>query len=650
MSTNDTYTGVVTYAVNTPAVNGLAALAGDGTFTYTPNADFNGSDTFTYDATDVNGDVETQTVTITVGGVLDGLDDAFSTAEDTALNEDVSTNDTYTGVVTYAVNSTSGNGVLALAGDGTFTYTPNADFNGTDTFTYDATDVNGDVETQTVTITVGSVGDAQDDNFAATEDTVLSEDVSTNDSFAGAVTYSVNTAAGFGVVAMAGDGTFTYTPNADFNGGDSFTYDATDVNSVVETRTVNITVGAVDDAVDDTFAATEDTVLSADVSANDNFAGAVTYTVNTAASNGLVTLATNGTFTYTPNADFNGGDSFSYDATDVNAVAETRTVTITVGAVDDAVDDAFATPEDTVLNEDVSTNDGFAGLVTYALNTASTNGLTVVAGDGTFTYTPNADFNGTDTFAYDVTDVNGAVETQTVTITVGTADDAQDDAFATPEDTALNEDVSTNDGFAGAVTYAVNGDVSNGTLTLATDGTFTYTPNADFNGTDTFTYDATDVNGAVETQTVTITVDPVDDAQDDAFATPEDTVLNEDVSTNDTFTGAVTYTVNGNVGNGTLVLATDGTFTYTPALNFNGADGFTYDATDVNGAVETRTVTLSVGAANDNPVAVDDPYITAEDTPLTIVAPGVLGNDSDVDGDALTVTANTAPARRHRDG
>ena len=91
--------------------------------------------------------------------------------------------------------------------------------------------MNGDKEFHTVTINVGAADDAQDDAFSTTEDAVLNEDVSTNDTYTGAVTYAIASPATSGLAAMAGNGTFSYTPNADFNGADSFTYDATDVNS-----------------------------------------------------------------------------------------------------------------------------------------------------------------------------------------------------------------------------------------------------------------------------------------------------------------------------------------------------------------------------------------------------------------------------------
>ena len=85
----------------------------------------------------------------------------------------------------------------------------------------------------------------------------------------------------------------------------------------------------------------------------------------------------------------------------------------------------------------------------------------------------------------------------------------------------------------------------------------------------------------------------------------------------------------------------DGSFTYTPNADYNGPDSFTYTVDDGNGGPATGTVNLTVNSVNDDPVAVDDDYAVDEDGALNIPAPGVLSNDSDVEGDTLTVSVDT---------
>jgi Flp pilus assembly protein TadG len=98
-----------------------------------------------------------------------------------------------------------------------------------------------------------------------------------------------------------------------------------------------------------------------------------------------------------------------------------------------------------------------------------------------------------------------------------------------------------------------------------------------------------------------------------------------------------TATVERYPSNGQVVSNGDGTFTYTPDENFNGADSFVYQVYDEDGLCDTATVTVNVTPVNDPPVAVDDAYITMQDTTLTVDAPDVLVNDSDVDGDTIVV-------------
>ena len=119
---------------------------------------------------------------------------------------------------------------------------------------------------------------------------------------------------------------------------------------------------------------------------------------------------------------------------------------------------------------------------------------------------------------------------------------------------------------------------ANGTVVNNGDGTVTYTPDADFNGTDSYTYTVTS-GGVTETATVNVTVNAVADVADDTLVTNEDTAGVINVLTNDTFGAGATVTGVTQGANGSVTFLADGTVTYTPALNFNGADSFTYTVT-----------------------------------------------------------------------
>ena len=185
------------------------------------------------------------------------------------------------------------------------------------------------------------------------------------------------------------------------------------------------------------------------------------------------------------------------------------TVTINVGSVNDAPvagDDTYSTNEDTILNiaaPGVLTNDTDADMdsLTVSLIAPPANGNVSLLLDGSFSYTPNANFNGADTFVYEISDGNLGTDTATVTINVGAVNDVPelfDDSYTTAEDTPLSVDAMSGvlandiDVDGDGLTASIVIDPANGSVVLSSDGSFDYTPDANFNGTDTFTYRASD--------------------------------------------------------------------------------------------------------------------------------------------------------------
>ncbi|MFC1479096.1 Ig-like domain-containing protein [Planctomycetota bacterium] len=224
---------------------------------------------------------------------------------------------------------------------------------------------------------------------------------------------------------------------------------------------------------------------------------------------------------------------------------------------------------------------------------------------------------------------------------------AVDDTAETDEDTPVTVDVLANDtdGDGDPLTIIRAGMASNGTVVINGDDV-TYTPNQDFNGTDEFFYTISDGKGGTDTAAVTVTVNPINDAPvavDDSAETDEDTPVDIDVLANDNDVDGDSLDVTGVSvpANGTAVINGDNTVTYTPDPDFNGEDSFTYTISDGNGGTDSATVTITVNPVNDPPVAVDDSVETDEDTPVDI---NVLANDSDPDGDPLTVESCTTPS------
>jgi hypothetical protein len=400
-------------------------------------------------------------------------------------------------------------------------------------------------------------------------------------------------------------------------------------------------------------------------------------------ANGNVVFSPDGSYTYTPDAGWSGTDSFTYKICDVDGDCDPATVTITVTPVDKmpvAEDDSVTTLEDTPVSDSVTGNDVLSGDGgnTWSKLTDPTNGDVVFNPDGSYTYTPDAGWSGTDSFTYEICDVDGDCDPATVTIRVTPVNDcpvAVNDEYEATEDTPLNVPfdigVLDNDEDEDSATLTIASfdatSVNGGIVVLSTDGSFVYTPAADFCGEDTFTYKVTDGICAPESQdvgTVTINVECIEDnvcpvAMDDEYETTEDTLLNvpvdtgvldndEDVNVGDTLTVASfdATSVNG----GTVALSTDGFFVYTPAAGFCGEDTFTYKVTDGICAPESQdvgTVTINVECIEDNvcPEASDDEYGTPMSTLLVIGAgKSILLNDEDVDGDSLTAVLLTGPS------
>jgi VCBS repeat-containing protein len=550
----------LTASVVTQPAHGTLTLNNDGSFTYTPTTAFTGTDTFTYKASDGTKQSAATTVTITVGsGSPTAVADTFAATEDTALaitaangvlHNDV---DPTNHALTATIVTQPTKGTITLAADGSFTYTPNANANGTDTFTYKANNGTSDSNIATATINIAAVNDtpvAVNDNFTATKDTVLNvtgtPNLVSNDTDVDGNTLTISTtpvqAPANGTLVLSANGNFTYTPNAGFTGTDTFRYQVTD-GTATATGTATITVSNPNNhapiGTADSYTFDEDvggTISAASgVLANDTDSDANTTltAVNAStAAHGTVVMNANGSFTYTPVANFAGTDTFTYQASDGAAMSAVTTVTITVHAVNDppvGTPDTYRVTPNTPLTVDAANGvlkndtdiDSQSQNLTAAVVSSTTHGTLSFNANGSFTYAPNSGFTGTDTFTYRVSDDSsppGQSGTVTVSLIVNTAPVAQNDSYSTKEDTALTvtaNGVLANDSDINSdpLTAGVVQQPAHGTLSFNTNGTFTYTPEADFVGTDTFRYQASDgISASNPPSTVTITITAVNDA------------------------------------------------------------------------------------------------------------------------------------------
>ncbi|MCA9248042.1 MAG: tandem-95 repeat protein, partial [Planctomycetales bacterium] len=674
-------------SVGTPSNGGLASIQG-GMISYDPNGAFeslpagiSATDTFTYTISDGNGGTDTATVTVTITGQNDdpsAVDDQALTPLNTAVEIPVLDNDsdiddgdafTITGV-TQGANGSVVNNTTSV------TYTPNGDFEGTDTFTYTITDGSGGSDTATVTLTVGGQNlnpTATDNRYNTDEATDVSGNVVTDDTGDGQdsdpnpadvlVVSEVNGDAGDvgtlitlpsgASLQVDANGGFTYNPStsSQFNAlaqdelaTDTFTYSISDGNGGSDTATVTLFLSGLNDAP----------------TATDNL-----YSGNVAASivGNIITDDAGSGADSDPDVDGNAPD-------DVLSVSEVNGDTGNVGTV-------------ITLASGATVAVGSDGAMAVDTSTANVNpGSTV-----------------TDTFTYTVDDGNGGSDSATVTIRIS-GGAANQPPVAVDNDFSINEDspllvfpggVLGNDSDPDGDTFsvsAVNGDSgavgtsislpSGALLTLNADGTFTYNPNGQFeslpvdgSATDSFTYSIEDEHGlgSIAPATVTITVNGRNDspvATDNEYSGSVDAAIIGNIISDDTGAGADSdidagdvlsvLDINGDIANvgttvtlasgATLVVGADGgmsidTTTATIGVGELQTDTFTYTISDGNGGTDTATVSISIaGPGNTDPIAEDDGFRTNEDTALNgdVLVDNGNGADSDADGDTLSVS------------
>ncbi|EJG1581235.1 tandem-95 repeat protein, partial [Vibrio parahaemolyticus] len=664
---NDTFEGdgkVVSLDTNNGPANGTVSINPDGSVTYTPNDNYHGADSFTYIVTS-GGVSESTTVNVDVTPVNDvpvAKDDTATTQEDTAVTIDVLPNDTDIDGDTLRIGSASvpeTQGKVEIVDD-KLVFTPAENFHGDAEITYTITD--GALTDQaTVNVTVTAVNDMPVVESSIADQTLVEDftpytiDLNTAfsdvDNVDGELTFSVS--GNSNVNVSIENGIATISPTADWNGSETLTFTATDPSGESISERVDFTVAPVADIVADKATVVEDTPTIIKVLGNDTFEGdgVVSLDANNGPANGSVSVNPDGSVTYTPNDNYHGTDSFTYIVTS-GGVSESTTVRVDVTPVNDAPvakDDTAITDEDTPVTIDVLPNDTDVDGDKLSIQSASVveaQGKVEIV-DGKLVFTPAENFNGDAEITYTVTD-GSLTDQTTVKVTVNAVNDTPvvesniaDQTLAedfTPYSIDLNTAFSDVDG---ELTFSVSG---NSNIQVAiVNGIATFTPTADWNGSEALTFTATDPSGESVNQTVDFTVAPVVDIEADSADVVEDTPTIINVLGNDTFESTdkvVSLDAENGPKNGTVIVNSDGTVTYTPNDNYVGEDTFTYVVTS-GGVSESTTVEVNVTPFNDAPVAKDDIATTQEDTAVTI---DVLPNDTDIDGDTLRIDSASVPS------
>ncbi|MCQ4166746.1 Ig-like domain-containing protein [Tahibacter harae] len=685
----------------TPPEHGSLELAGDGSFVFTPAVAAGQrcvQDGFEYRAGDGVGFSESVHVNLYICEPVAAVDDAYSVALDTALEiadpaagllaNDLQLDfpDEYPDYYVELEEQPS-HGSVQLNGDGTFTYEPAAGYSGSDSFRYRLVAQRGEQcgsagfkqakadgafsRTALVVLNIGqdnSTPQAQADIYNLAEDEVFDlppPGVLANDSDADGDSLSVAGyvgAPGGGTLTLSPQGGVHFVPPADAGGEFVYTYTVRDARGASSDGSLRFVVSAVNDAPRtraDSYALPPGgqlTVAAAQgVLGNDSDVENQPLSARLAgqAQHGSVALAADGGFSYTAAAGFDEVDSFTYVAEDGDASSAPTQVQITdrrpLATVDTYTVGSARTLHAAAAAGVLANDQDPEGrpLSATLLGSVPSQHFFTFNTDGSFDYRSPEGFRGSIALSYRLSDGRHTVGPVAFTINVVGTIQTGDDAYQVNEDQVLTVDAAhgllANDSQIEGLALSAEGWTAPqlGQIAIQPDGSFVYTPRPDVYGTDTFRYAA--VQGSErQAGEVTIQIAPVPDvpaAVDDAYQGDPGAPIQGNLFANDSNPDGGTLTairVSG-PAHGSLVLNPNGYFTYTPAAGFSGNDSFVYRIAGTGGTFSNDAqVRLRI---NTRPQAVDDAYALDEDTDLSVdAAHGLLANDSDTEGDALSVS------------
>ena len=719
LSASDEEGDVLTWTLKSSPSHGTASASGLGSIPveslYSPDANFFGTDSFIAQVSD--GVLFAQvTVNITVTPKPDSPMIAQGDSVSVTMSEgssptpwvppSVTASDGDDDSLTWSLSSPPSNGTASVSGNGetpgVLQYTPDPDFEGTDSFVVEVSDGNL-TDSISVSVVVLEVPDPPllSANFALS--VIMSEDgaptpwispaLSATDPDAnGTLTWTISSTPENGTAVVNGSGltptTFEYSPNSNYYGSDRFVVRVSDGNFSDEV-TVQVTIVAVDDAPsivqDDPLAATmsEDgfpnswAAPSLTVSTPDS-GEVLTWSLFQQAAHGIATVSGAGlspsTFSYSPDVNWSGSDSFVVKVDD-GTKSDNITVNLTVEPINDAPVVAQGASASVVMSEDslpvawtapsLSAFDPEGAVLTWSLSRQASNGLALVSGTGgspsELYYEPSSDFVGLDSFDVLVSDGN-ATSTVTIQVNVGNVNDApviaqgESVSFTMSEDgvpvqwvppvlTATDSDPSDVLTW-GVVSPALHG-VAEMSGTGATPNVFVFTPDPNWSGSDVFAVGVSDGTASASI-VINVTVEPVNDAPAIIQGTSVSVGMSEDsvpfawnpptINASDLDGDALVWKLLALPTHGTASVGGTGvfptTFNYQPADDYNGIDNFTIQVSDGNLSDEI-TVKVEVSAVNDAPVvqqgAVASVTMSEDGNPFPWVAPSLTASDQEED-------------------
>jgi len=646
-------------------LHGSVVLNDDGSFSYLSDHGFSGNDSFKYILTGDFGTAGPAVVNLNVkfegNHPPEPKDDFYYTKVNTLLSVEspgfLSNDIDFDGdqiVMQSSSLPSEPNGSFTISNNGALSYLPAPGYSGIISFTYIPADgSDSSLQSGKVSILVGenTPPSANDDSYSVfsdeTADITVTDGLISNDVDSEGAPLFVDSFSTpkHGNLTLNSDGAFSYVPDASFIGNDSFIYTCSDGDKLSGSATVLIEVKQPEpennppEAVDDSYSVNTGVNLSIPTPGlllNDSDKDGEPLTVKIAGKpiHGSVVLNSNGSFSYTSNTGFVGDDSFTYSANDGIEDGDPATVVITVNPTGTnnkpfAFPDEYSVPSEQtlkisapgILNNDIDP-DGDS-LVVIPVKDVS-HGTLIIEPDGSFSYLSEKNFVGTDSFTYCVYD--GKVDSSSVTVAISVTNPTNTPPSAVDDKFVINAGIKleisapgilsndTDDDGEPLMPALLNG-VNHGTLTLNSDGSFSYISEDGFTGEDSFLYTANDGIDDSNVATVTISVNPAGTNYKPVALPDEYSILagssllvsspgvlsNDSDANNDKLQAKLL----SDVSHGVLDLNLDGSFVYKPADGFWGKDYFEYTVSDgitdgnsviVNLAISDSRIKVTAGS------------------------------------------------------
>jgi len=537
-------------------------------------------------------------------------DQSVSTNEDTSLPITLTGSDPENDPLTFSITVQPAHGTVTGTPPAV-TYQPDADYFGPDSFTFVANDGSQNSNPGIISITVDPVNDpptAIDDSVSTEEDTPIGIILTGGDVDGDSFTYSVETNPLHGSLSETAPD-LVYTPDADYVGADSFTFITNDgtLNSAPGTISIQVTQANDPPSVDDQSLSTdEDIGLPITLTASDPENDPLTYSITVQPNNGTLT-GTAPNVTYQPNANYYGADSFTFVANDGSADSNPGIISITVDPVNDpptANDDNVVTAEDTPVGITLSGADVDGVISSYSVVTGPLHG-SLSETEPNLVYTPAEDYFGADSFTFITNDGTLDSDPGKISIQITTVNDppiANGQSLSTDEDISLPITLTGSDPDDVTLTFSIATTPANGVLS-GTLPFMSYQPNPDFNGSDSFTFVANDGQIDSSTGTISITINPVNDA-------PTANIINDSTQENTTDTWIpdvndvdgddLTCTISAHPGGGASasVVGDCSSGLYTPPPAYSGTDSFTYQVCDPDNDCAQATVSYTITSSS----------------------------------------------------